>query len=390
MSDSFAKRPALALAATLALGSAVVVIPAAPSLAAPASASHATIARTAAVSAVKTQWAWGNGTALKAKELTPTALSASSYYLRVDRNQGHVVQLVGTLPNGHGVGIDDQGRLREYTKAGPQAFQRGRTAPLYTAVVRGSVVYGISVDGELLRFTGAGARAANLGKPAGLVSGSPAISGSRIYWTRYVSAGAGKLRNEVVSRALSGGATKVVAKDARDPRVTDAGLLVVRTGPAYGAQDYDAMYTVRGIDVIGSKGAKRLLTFKGAGLGSQIGDGPWTVDASGRTLTLSAAGTSGQLVINLKTRQAWRINVPKGTVPSWTGVSGARAVWDVRDGGGEARGKGVYIMNVDTGKAQLLKTKTGSLNTPVVNGKAIAWTYDRPDGLVQFKSIVLK
>ncbi len=390
MSVSFAKRSALALAATVALSSAVVVIPAAPSLAAPASVSHATVARTAPVSTVKTKWTWANGSALTAKNVTPTALSASSYYLRVEHNQGDTVELLGVLPNGHGIGLDYDSKVREYTKTGPKYLAKGGGPALASVMVRGGNVYGSTYSGDLYRFTGASNKPIKLGKIDGLLGINVAVTASRIYWTRTVSVGGGKDRYEVVSRALSGGAIKVEAKDARDPQATDAGVLVVRTAGAFAEEDWSAAGSTTGIGVLSNGGVKTLLKYNGKGLYSQIGDGAWTFTASGHTLTLPVAGTSGQVVINLNNRKAWRVSTPKGTVPGWAGVGGSRAAWDVRSTGGDVKRNAIYLFNVDSGRASVLSTKANGYSYPQVNGKAIGWTYNRPGGLIEYKSIVLK
>lgn len=390
MSVSFAKRSSLALAATVALSSAVVAVPAAPSLAATAVVSHTTVASTAPAGTAKTQWSWDNGTALIAKNVTPTRLSASSYYLRVERNQGGFAELLGVLPNGHGVGLDGAGHLREYTKSGPKAYAKGGGPTLCTAVVRGSVVYGTTTGGDLYRLTGASAKAVKLGKVDSALGDPLVVAGSRIYWTRLVSAGAGKERYEVVSRPESGGSLRVEAKNARGAQFTDAGILVVRTAGAFAEEDYAKGFATTGIGVLRKGGVKSFLKFNGKGLASQIGDGPWNFTASGHTLTLPAAGTSGQVVINLKNRKAWRVATPQGTVPSWAGVSGSQAVWDVRSAEGEVKRNAVYLFNVDSGRAFTLTTRLGGYGYPKVNGKAIGWTYDRADDLVEYKSIVLK
>lgn len=390
---------AVALTATGLVAAALAVAPAGVAAQAPAHvpahlpAHSAALAPAAAASStsVSTRWSWANGTKITARKVSAAALPASGYYLKVLHNQGENTIVSAVLPNGNGLGLDVRGRLWEFTKTGPKSYTKG-TQPYGLMWVQavGTAAYAVNNGGTLYRLDGPHAAAKRLTTLPEWGGSGPVISGGRIYWTQYRALDGGKqIQSTVVSRSLAGGSIRTEAVGARNPQATDAGVLAVAVLPKTGSEDYAAQSELSGIVKLSGGKAVPFLKFNGVALPSQIGDGTWWFNADGHTLTLPTAGTNGQLVINLRTKKAWNVPSARGTVPSWSGVSGSLAVWrDSRVSGAPVSNK-VYVFDVDRGTLRTIAAKMDT-PTPVANGRALGWTYSRSGGVTEYQSVWVK
>lgn len=391
MSIKTVSRSALTLAISATLAGGALLVSTAPANASPGAAHH--LAAAAAVSHAKssslgTKWTWANGKQLKAKELRPTALKRSAYRLSVDHSQGTLQGAPVTLPNGHGVGVTDRGRLVELTKTGPKPYVRGATPKnldAYALAVRGRTVFAITERGVVYRFEGHTKPAAKISSTSADVI-SAAFTSDRVYWDQAKNGKNDSFTYQVFSRSLTGGPARLEANNAFAPQATEQGVLVT-TLP--GTLTTASQGRLTGIGLLKGGKAVPFLKFNGSRLNSQIGDGPWTFAASGHTLTLSNAGTSGQVVVNLRNHRAWHVAAPKGTVPGWTGVGGHRAAWTIASPEGNPVRNIIYVADVDSGTVRTLASRAGA-SAPSVNGGSVGFAYPRSQTRVQYKSIVVK
>ena len=354
---------------------------------------RAALAPAAAASSTKitTRWTWANGTKLTATKVTPTALPKSAYTLKVKHSQGKGAMQYGVLPNGVGLGLSRTGQLQQFTKAGAKPYLKGRTpTEMYMITTVGKTVYGTNAAAVLYRFDGPHAAPKRMTTLPLWGYDDLAITGGRVYFTRTVFLdGDQKMRQEVVSRPLTGGAIGVEAVGARSPRVTDVGILAVGVPAVISTADYSDQEKLSGIVKLGGGKATPFLKFSRSTLAASVGEGPWNFAASGRTLTLPQAGTAGQLVVNLRTKRAWNIPSGKGSTPAPAGVSGSLAAW------GEARPpmdpitNKVYFFDVDRGTARVLSTRI-DFPLPLANGRAVTWQTWRADGTLDVTSIAVK